>query len=208
MLKPPITGWRFWGGKVQRDHSFSQQNPIFTASLFFPFQHPEFEDGDNDDTDCFVTSAELPPATCRRGEHPAPDDNCSCGWRMVTDLDELLDYVGYQSSPLSGWFHLRNYLVISEVRTDQEVCEQVVGDDPPSTLRAATLAITKLYLGPGYARFPRTFERQFGVPVEVPQPYIVTNGIPGYDFKHWIRQLREGTTVPLVPLETPLPTPR
>lgn len=135
---PERPGWRFFGAFIG---GTSRRPALFSWDLFCQVMA---YDGPHDADLDYHHASEL-VARCQERDHPAPDPNCECGYRIVDDLGKLHRY-----AMRHHWIkHLpRKYeglIAVARVQGGGTVYGPAFGD-PRGTLRFERLTITDLFL--------------------------------------------------------------
>ncbi|WP_436788229.1 hypothetical protein [Yinghuangia sp. YIM S10712] len=94
------------------------------------------------------------PAEClEEHDHPVPDPECHCGYRVVRDLHHLAAYwKAYRRTdntrgktfPVYAIARVRGFGRIARPRTDP----QYIRDDPPGTVRVSRMSIARTIYAP------------------------------------------------------------
>lgn len=195
-----VTGWRLFTGLVHHALGVTLAPPLAAPTICH--RRGVYMLADDDPAWGWITSLEEPlTATCWVVDHQAPAEDCSCGWRLLTDVDELAPYLRLLDRRASGHSWYGGYEVLARVeatgkvrRVEGAVFGDGTRDDPPSTMRAERLRVTGLFLAqsthdnPGYGTAEAWRERFPSVEVMVPPPpKQLTYGTERLGIEQWVR---------------------
>lgn len=193
LVPGPVVGWRLFGGgrfTYPAPRLFARFAPL--ALVHFgvdesarDFAHPSW---------AWVDSlAEPLPSTClvdaTHTETPAP--GCGCGWRVVTDYDELADYVARKAGR-GDHYAIARVETVGTLRASHATADARPDgrpDDPPTTVRAEAIRVLDVWLSqechikPDQYGSPEAWAAAFGsdANVVVPPPHV----------EHWWRPHRD-----------------
>lgn len=164
-MTTPLLGWRYWAaGLLPRAGGVVLANPHV------------HNDPDDTEADEWWTCNQQWTAACRAANHTAPDRDCTCGYRIVTDLPALCQYAHHCHAG-SVWPRFRppTPLAFGVVEGSGLVLpgcyDDPMGADPPGTWRAEHLSlIGPLYLSPASSRWADGFRDAFDVEVVASPP--------------------------------------
>lgn len=190
LITGPVSGWRLMGGGIfdfDEPRLFARLAPEAIAYFLRDqtardFSHRAWS---------WVTSLSEPlVSTCLVDTHtetPAP--GCGCGWRVVSDFDDMAAYLrrmaGVGDHLVLARVETVGTLRASHARTGADPNGPL--DDPASTVRAAAIRVTDIYLHPethtkpAYGS-PAVWLEQFGNDAEV---HVPPTGEP-FTLEQWI----------------------
>lgn len=198
LIPGPVTGWRLFGGGA-----LVSETPAlfarFAPEAIAYFVDPHARDVEHRAWDWVHDLSEPLESACLVDDHdePVPAAGCGCGYRVVQEFDELAEFLMRKAGD-------GDHLVLARVETVGTCRESHARlnnrlDDPPSTVRAAAIRVTDLYLSqevhtnPKYGT-PTAWEDAFGQDAEVHIPPTE----PTMDLEAWMEWVG-GPSAPPVP---------